>query len=152
MRGAVRFLSALLEGRRPHAGSAQPSARRRYLPICAFATVFAAATVAQLTIPAVAAPVFRPAQPTADSRGIPPYPASAVSRGKQGSLRLHLTVNSEGRVSDVRVAKSTGSEALDAPTARWIMTNWHFRPATLDGKPVRSEVMVDIRFALQPAG
>jgi TonB family protein len=151
MRGAVRFLSALLEGRRPYAGWARTSARRRLL-ICVLATVFATATAAPLSCPAAAAPIFRPAQPIPDSRGIPPYPASAVSRGKQGRLRLNLTVTPEGRVSNVRVARSTGSEALDAPTARWIMTNWHFRPATVDGKPVRSEVMVDIRFALQPAG
>lgn len=152
MRRAIRFFSELLHRLKLHVGPAKPAAKLRLLLVHMFAVGYAAAIVAQLSAPAAAAPVFRPAQPLAGAHGMPPYPSEAILAGHEGLLRLRLTVAADGRVGNVQIEKSSENETLDAPTAKWIESHWRFQPATLDGKPVTSVVSVEIRFVLQPIG
>ncbi len=46
----------------------------------------------------------------------------------------------DGSVQDVKLARTSGSQRLDAAAVTQIAT-WHFFPATIDGKPVESYVL-----------
>jgi len=48
---------------------------------------------------------------------------------------LDVRVDQDGRVSDVRLKKSSGSDLLDR-TAIETVREWRFQPATVGGKPV----------------
>jgi protein TonB len=55
--------------------------------------------------------------------------------GEQGEVLLDVYVGEDGRVSDVKLKKSSGSDLLDR-TAIDTVRRWRFEPATVDGKPV----------------
>ncbi|HEY5633930.1 MAG TPA: energy transducer TonB, partial [Burkholderiaceae bacterium] len=65
----------------------------------------------------------------------PPYPPVARRLGEQGEVRLDVHVGPSGRVLDVRLKRSSGSDVLDQ-TAIETVKKWRFRPATVDGQPV----------------
>jgi TonB family protein len=80
------------------------------------------------------------------------YPAAARRNGEQGTVGFRLTVDSDGRVSDCVVTKSSGSSALDAATCRIAAARARFRPARdRDGKAVRDYIPAHIRWALPGA-
>jgi protein TonB len=85
------------------------------------------------------APIVEPTAPT-DAIGIaathttPPYPASALRMGEQGSVRLHIAINEDGDVSSVEVTQSSGSRRLDEAARAWVQQHWKYQPATIDGK------------------
>ncbi|MBS0278561.1 MAG: energy transducer TonB [Proteobacteria bacterium] len=103
--------------------------------------------------PVKAAPVIAPTS----ARGIegthttPPYPPVALRLGEEGTVRLHIALDSTGRIESVRVAKTSGSERLDNAAVNWVAKHWRYAPATRDGKPVASSVLADVRFDLQYA-
>ncbi|WP_272486979.1 energy transducer TonB [Zeimonas sediminis] len=65
----------------------------------------------------------------------PPYPMRARRMGDQGEVLLDVRVGADGRVTDVRLKRSSGSELLDR-TAIDTVRQWRFTPATVDGEPV----------------
>ncbi len=50
---------------------------------------------------------------------IPDYPASAQRAGQEGTSTLEACVTVDGRLVDVRLAKSSGYPALDDATLNW---------------------------------
>jgi iron complex outermembrane recepter protein len=72
----------------------------------------------------------------------PPGDASAL---KPVDVVLLVTVERDGRVSNVIVAESAG-EAFDAAATRAVLS-WTFTPAKRDGVPVAARIRVPIRFA-----
>ncbi|CAA9490295.1 MAG: hypothetical protein AVDCRST_MAG39-757 [uncultured Sphingomonadaceae bacterium] len=65
------------------------------------------------------------------------YPASALRNDEQGTVRVRLSVDPNGRVDDCSVILSSGSNSLDAETCRIFQRRARFRPATdADGRPV----------------
>jgi protein TonB len=83
-------------------------------------------------------PVVRITRPTTRGRrhdcqrGYPP-----ISRrlGEQGKVLLKFTVNADGSVSNVTVAKSSGYSRLDQAAVR-CASHWDYHPATQGGKPI----------------
>jgi protein TonB len=55
--------------------------------------------------------------------------------GAQGEVLLDVRVGVDGRVTDVRLKRSSGSDLLDR-TAIETVRQWRFAPATVDGQPV----------------
>jgi protein TonB len=55
--------------------------------------------------------------------------------GDEGEVRLDVRVGVNGRVTEVRLRQSSGSELLDR-TAIDAVRKWRFEPATIDGQPV----------------
>jgi TonB family protein len=95
------------------------------------------------------------AQPPAPNRVTPPsvvhhvdavYPPSAVAQGQHADVVLTLTVDTDGHVSKVVVAKSSGFDDLDE-AAQVAAHQWTFVPAMRDGKPVPSRITVPFHFA-----
>ena len=65
------------------------------------------------------------------------YPKKAVRYGWEGAVAADITVGPEGRVSDCRIAQSSGYQLLDDTTCRIIVTRARFIPARdKDGKAV----------------
>lgn len=77
----------------------------------------------------------------------PRYPETARQRGWQGTVYLRLTIDEEGRVTEVRVDRSSGYAVLDAEAVHAVR-QWHAEPARDQGVPVASEELLPVRFEL----
>lgn len=62
----------------------------------------------------------------------------------KGMVSVVLTLDEAGTVLEVEVQKST-DERLDAPTLA-ALRSWRFQPAEVDSKPVRTRLVVPVRF------
>lgn len=76
----------------------------------------------------------------------PVYPEIARSARVEGTVILEAVLDRTGRVSQVRVAKSSpllDQAAIDA------VRQWQYSPSTLHGQPVEVLMTVTITFKLQ---
>lgn len=84
-----------------------------------------------------------------DQKNIPPqYPLLARRRGYQGKVLLELLVRKDGKVGCIRLARSSGYEALDRAAIKGVR-NWLFQPAKRGDEPVEMWVKIPIRFQLK---
>jgi len=83
-------------------------------------------------------PEFRAAQANATAE--PQYPNNSVA---QGTVTLELTIDPEGDLEKVAVLRPLASLTEEAERA---VRKWTFRAATLDGRPVRSTMIVSFTF------
>jgi TonB family protein len=81
-------------------------------------------------------------QPTA--RPNPSYTDAARQAGTQGTVWLSGIVETDGRVSDIRVTR-TLEPGLDAEAIK-AFEQWRFTPGMKDGRPVRVQVTVEMSF------
>lgn len=69
------------------------------------------------------------------------FPSGASRVGAQGSVTVHLTIGTDGRVAACRVARSSGNAELDATTCRLIRERFRYAPArNAAGEPVTEQV------------
>lgn len=66
----------------------------------------------------------------------PEFPPSARRAGESGTVVLAIFVKEDGRPGEVKVAKSSGSTALDEAAVKEVQRNWRLVPGKEDGKPV----------------
>jgi len=98
------------------------------------------------------APVQRVAEvkPKPSKRNtIPPYPQASTRLGEQGVCVLQLLINEEGRVTDIRLVKSSGFKRLDDAALKYVKRAWRFTPGTKDGKPAPMWITQPVRFVLK---
>ncbi|CCW16871.1 Ferric siderophore transport system, periplasmic binding protein TonB [Sphingobium indicum BiD32] len=77
----------------------------------------------------------------------PDYPGAMIRQGLEGTVTVRVTINAEGRVTDIaRVAAS--DESFWLATQRHALRKWRFRPATRDGVPVATTKILTVRFTL----
>jgi len=70
------------------------------------------------------------------------YPAGLGEAGIGGTVSVIYTVETDGRVADCAVTRSSGSAALDRTTCRLIEQRFRFDPSRdRDGRPVRSHIV-----------
>ena len=96
-------------------------------------------------------PPRRPAKTIAASptrRVSPVYPSSSRNSGHQGTAIFTTTISTSGRISSLRLSKSSGYSALDR-AAETALRRWKFRPATRGGVAVVSQLRVPISFRLR---
>jgi protein TonB len=75
------------------------------------------------------------ARPTLDrSSGLPQYPASALRDQSQGTTVLDVCVTADGKLVDVKIAKSSGTKVLDDATLDWAR-NAKYKPAMFNDEP-----------------
>jgi iron complex outermembrane receptor protein len=74
------------------------------------------------------------------------YPPSALATREHADVLLFLTVDLDGHVSKVEVAKSSGHADLDE-AAVVAARQWTFVPATRDGKAMESRIPLPFHFA-----
>lgn len=78
----------------------------------------------------------------------PAYPGLARRRGYEGVVLLDVLVSAEGRVGELRVARSSGYSLLDRAAVEAV-DGWRFEPGRRGGRPVAMRVRVPVRFRLQ---
>jgi len=76
----------------------------------------------------------------------PNFSDEARKAKMQGVVQLLIVVGKDGRTYDIRVAQSLGmgldEQAIEA------VRKWRFRPAALNGKPVATQVAIQVDFHL----
>ena len=78
----------------------------------------------------------------------PPYPQRSIDNGEEGTVRLRVRVEPNGRPSRVDLAKSSGYPALDRSALKTVREQYRFTPATRMGQPVASDYTFGIKFEL----
>ena len=63
------------------------------------------------------------------------YPPASQDNGDEGTVTLLLAVQTDGSISDIRIARSSGYQRLDAAAVR-SLRQAKFQPATCHGKPI----------------
>jgi TonB family protein len=82
------------------------------------------------------------------ANGSPPnYTPAAMQRGAAGVVALEAVVEIDGTVGPVTLTRLVDPDLEHAALAA--LRRWQFKPALLDGKPVRSLIEVEMAFALQ---
>jgi TonB family protein len=109
--------------------------RRLIIPI-AILSVFAAIGLAQR--PQEAAPRLEPAEILTTAELF--YPPQSIGFG---TVVLQVTLGDSGAIEDVKVVKDIKSLT---PEAVKCVKKWSFKPARLNGKPVRSMIAVAFTF------
>ena len=80
-------------------------------------------------------------------RVIPRYPVAAARRRQAGATGVMLRVDSSGRVSDVKITRSSGSRTLDAAAVE-AFRQWKFAPVPPSTAPDGVWVKTEQRFIL----
>ena len=75
------------------------------------------------------------------------YPPISRDNGEEGTVTLLLAVQPDGSVSDIRIARSSGHQRLDA-TAQKALRNIKLQPATCHGKPIAVRMRKSITFKI----
>lgn len=84
----------------------------------------------------------------ANSNRKPEYPAMSRRLNEQGTVILKVLVTENGAASMVEVKTSSSYPLLDE-SARNAVMQWHFNPATIDGKPTSEFYSLAIPFKLE---
>jgi len=96
------------------------------------------APVSAPTITAVTSePVRTAAVVDANTCEKPAYPAASLRANEVGIVRLSFLINTDGKVLDSKVERTSGSRRLDQ-AARAGLSLCKFKPATVNGKPERT--------------
>ncbi|MBC8025170.1 MAG: energy transducer TonB [Steroidobacteraceae bacterium] len=78
----------------------------------------------------------------------PAYPPGSKRDGEQGAAEVEVYVLPNGRVGDVRIARTTGFERLDKAAILEARQSWRFKPATHAGEAVAQWYKVRVVFKL----
>jgi TonB family protein len=78
----------------------------------------------------------------------PAYPELARQQGVQGTVRLEVTIGTNGIVRSVIAISGPG---LLVEAARDAVRQWRYTPSRLNGKPVESQINVSVTFHLPPS-
>jgi len=77
----------------------------------------------------------------------PSYTDEAIRAKVQGFVLFQVVIRKSGRVDSFKVLSGPGY-GLEEKTIQEIASNWRFRPATVDGKPVDLQTTLEVTFNL----
>lgn len=137
-----RSVSGLSEAAEALARTPPPAAQTAAPPVSTAVTPVDAPGPATTPDSAPAGSITRP-EPL--ERTPPEYPSSALRRGESGTVLVRVEVDASGRPTEVSVARSSRSRALDRAAVQAVR-RWRFSPAQQDGRPVAGAVEVPIEF------
>ena len=75
------------------------------------------------------------------------YPPASQNEGEEGTVTLLLAVQTDGSISDIRIARSSGYRRLDT-AAQKALRNIKLQPATCHGKPIAVRIHKSITFKI----
>jgi len=78
----------------------------------------------------------------------PPYPAASLRAQETGIVLLSFLIDVDGKVLESRVERSSGHRRLDE-AAKSGLGLCKFRPATVDGKPIRDWGRIEYEWKIQ---
>jgi TonB family protein len=76
------------------------------------------------------------------------YPPAAINDSIQGVQTISFIINKEGRPEQIEVEQSLGEE-FEKESIRLIENMPEWKPAKLDGAPVRSKISIPLTFQIQ---
>ena len=76
------------------------------------------------------------------------YPPGALTRREQGDLIVMFILTANGRVERAKIHTSSNFAELDDQALSLITTRYRWVPATMDGKPVNSPMLVAVSWKL----
>jgi len=77
------------------------------------------------------------------------YPPRALREERAGTVRIHVTIGTNGRVTDCQVSSSSGSPDLDAAACTYFTRRAKFAPATdTDGQPTTGSYSTAVRWVI----
>jgi len=80
---------------------------------------------------------------------IPPiYPMRAMRRGIEGWVKIRFLVNAKGRVEHPQIIDSDPEGIFEKSVINCV-TQWRFKPGTVEGHPVNTMAETTIRFKLE---
>ncbi len=79
----------------------------------------------------------------------PPYPPALRAERTEGTVRVRIAVDAQGKPTKVVITQSSGHWEFDVATREWILHRWHFNPAHRGGLPIAGAVSTSIRFVMQ---
>jgi protein TonB len=86
-------------------------------------------------------------KPRALARVDPAYPADLLLRRIPGNVQLLVTIDVNGRATNVRIHQSSGYDSMDQ-SASEAVKRWPFSPALRGGQAVPHDVIVPIEFKI----
>jgi TonB family protein len=108
-----------------------------------------------VTGPNAPGPVPTQTQPSARSASLqaavllervsPVYPAAALRGGVTGEVRVRATIGKDGVPTSL---KMVSGDARLADAALAAISQWRYRPATLEGEPIETTITVSVAFEL----
>jgi len=78
----------------------------------------------------------------------PTYPVESRRQREQGTVTLSLLLDTEGRVADIAIARSSGFARLDH-AALDAVKHWRWAPLMVQGMPAKVRGEVRIPFVLK---
>lgn len=78
----------------------------------------------------------------------PFYPKDAINYSLEGTVKVRVTINSRGIVSNVKLLKSSGHESLDNAFINTIKTSYKFKPKRKMGKNKVDKLILEYTFKL----
>jgi len=108
---------------------------------------------AELTTPRIPDPVRHAAEVDPRYRDAlqPPYPREMEAAQREGSVRVRITIGTDGRVTAIEQLGGGANESFWRATERQARSRWRFRPATVDGRPIVSTMVFTVTFRLPEA-
>jgi protein TonB len=93
--------------------------------------------------------VLTPARAIAATHTIPDYPFLSLRLREQGTLRLKITIDERGIVTQATVVNSSGFQRLDEAAVNWVKQHWRYTPAMQGTKAIVSTADAIVEFRLQ---
>lgn len=78
---------------------------------------------------------------------MPPYPRLALENEEEGTVRIEVIVEPNGRISSAKIVKSSGSSRLDNAALK-AAKGANIKPKMINGEPVRSRFITPFSFKL----
>jgi TonB family protein len=75
----------------------------------------------------------------------PTYPPEAMAEGVQGTVKLHVTIQTDG---SVKVLEVISGDPLLSPAALSAVRQWRYEPGRVKGKPVNVDTTIEVDFTL----
>ena len=88
------------------------------------------------------------AKPSITSKQEPFYPKNAINETLEGKVTVRVTINTRGRISKIKVIRSSGHEILDQAFIQTIKSHYKFKPKRVMGVNKMSTVTLSYRFTL----
>jgi len=134
--------------RRPATGASRPArAPEAQAPQLALAAPDLPSALAKPTPTAVVGPVSRVVPAQLNHRVEPPYPDAARRLGISGKVVMKATITKAGTVGSVRWV--SGNDMFRDTTLAAVK-QWRYKPASLNGQPVESDLEIVLQFKGAP--
>jgi TonB family protein len=86
--------------------------------------------------------------PTIVKRIEPKWPSKTVNNHVEGTIVIEFVIDADGKPSNPRIVDDIGAPMLAYATAEAVH-QWTFRPATVNGKPVATNMQLGVKYRVR---